>query len=168
VFVETAQGFSLGINSARFYPHTTSRECTVMQALSDARIPARMLKRSVACFRTFPIRVGNTVTGHSGGHYEDQAETRWEEIGQPPELTTVTKRVRRVFTWSRIQFRECIAANQPDLIFLNFCNYLREVGVSQRVNEILDDYFHVTGRYPEAILGGFGPKCEDIHPLWTL
>ena len=32
-FVETAQGWSLGINSG-FYPYTTSRECSVTQALS--------------------------------------------------------------------------------------------------------------------------------------
>ena len=34
ILVETAQGWSLGINSG-FYPHTTSRECSVAQAISD-------------------------------------------------------------------------------------------------------------------------------------
>jgi adenylosuccinate synthase len=163
VFVETAQGFSLGINSARFYPHTTSRECTVAQALADARIPVQKLRRSVACFRTLPIRVGNTPTGYSGDMYPDQTELTWDEVGQPPELTTVTKRVRRIFSWSRMQFRECIAANRPDAIFLNFCNYLNDAKLSELISFIVEDYIEVTGgHHPEAILLGFGPHTEDI------
>ena len=106
VLVETSQGFSLGLNSAKFYPHVTSRECTVMQAIADARIPAQMVKKVICCFRTYPIRVGSVGDSTSGGCYPDQEETTWEKIGVEPELTTVTKRVRRVFTWSRQQFKD--------------------------------------------------------------
>lgn len=165
VFVETAQGFSLGINS-RFYPHTTSRECTVGQAIADARIPPQMVKGVVACFRTYPIRVGNTASGYSGDCYPDQQELTWEEIGQEPELTTVTKRVRRVFSWSRIQFRECIAANRPDILFLNFLNYLDPVKERQLLNDVLNDYEEVMGRHPTRILGGYGPHSHDIQAIW--
>jgi adenylosuccinate synthase len=162
VFVETAQGFSLGVNSSRFYPNVTSRECTVMQAIADARIPAQMVRKVVACYRTYPIRVGNTQNS-SGGCYEDQHETTWEELGLEPELTTVTKRVRRVFTWSRIQFRESVAVNQPDVILINFMNYLKTGGQrSQFVQLLLQDYFLVTGRKPQCILGGYGPYSSDI------
>jgi adenylosuccinate synthase len=45
-FMEISQGFSLGINTHEFYPHVTSRECTVMQGLADARIPATRLART--------------------------------------------------------------------------------------------------------------------------
>lgn len=165
VFVETAQGFSLGINSARFYPHVTSRECTVMQAIADARIPAQMVKKVVATFRTYPIRVGNTATGNSGDWYPDQQETTWESIGQTPELTTVTKRVRRVATWSRIQFRECLAANRPDALFLNFCNYMSRQQLIDFVQMMIIDYTDVMGRDPEDFLMGFGPRCSDILTL---
>lgn len=165
VFVETAQGFSLGVNSARFHPHTTSRECTVGQALSDARIPAQMLRKSVATFRTFPIRVGNTDTGRSGDGYDDQVETSWEALGLTPEMTTVTKRVRRVFTWSRRQFKDCIAANRPEVIFLNFCNYLDTEGLGALVRDILIDYIDVMGTSPEEVLLGFGPRTDDITTL---
>ena len=75
-FMEVAQGFSLGINS-HFYPKVTSRECTAVQGLADARIPARHLALTYMAIRTFPIRVGN-VDGHSSGTwYDDQQETTW-------------------------------------------------------------------------------------------
>jgi adenylosuccinate synthase len=162
VFVETAQGFSLGINSSRFYPNVTSRECTVMQAIADARIPAQMVRKVVACYRTYPIRVGNTQNS-SGGCYEDQRETTWEELGLEPELTTVTKRVRRVFTWSRIQFRESVAVNRPNVIFINFLNYIENHGDRGRfLEEILLDYKYVMGHPPQCVLGGYGPYSRNI------
>lgn len=162
VFVETAQGFSLGLNS-KFYPNVTSRECTVMQALADARIPAQMLNKVVACFRTFPIRVGNSPEGgYSGDYYPDQKEITFADIGQPEELTTVTKRVRRLFTWSRVQFRECVAANRPDMVFINFMNYLPLDQHQEFLDLMVLDYVSVMGRKPEAVLLGFGPRSEDV------
>ena len=162
VLVETSQGFSLGLNSARFYPHVTSRECTVMQAIADARIPAQMVKKVVCCFRTYPIRVGSVGDGTSGGCYPDQRETSWESIGVEPELTTVTKRVRRVFTWSRQQFIEAVAANRPDVIFLNFCNYLEEHERSRLIDVIRVDYNKIMGKFPK-ILTGHGKYSGDVR-----
>lgn len=162
VFVETAQGYSLGVNSARFYPHTTSRECTVMQAIADARIPAQMVRKVIATYRTYPIRVGNTQ-GSSGDCYPDQEETTWEALGLAPEITTVTKRVRRVFTWSRTQFRESVAANRPDAIFLNFMNYLPHGERGPFIEQVLDDYQGVMGYIPDETLLGFGPKGSDVQ-----
>lgn len=162
VFVETAQGFSLGLNSSQFYPFVTSRECSVGQALADARIPAQMLRKVVATFRTFPIRVGNTE-GSSGDWYPDQEETSWEALGLEPELTTVTKRVRRVASWSRIQFREAVATNRPDVLFLNFMNYLKEDQIASFMANVEQDYSQVMGCYPEDILIGYGPYNNDIR-----
>lgn len=161
VLVETAQGFSLGINR-QFYPYCTSRECTVAQAVTDASIPVQMVKKVIAVYRTYPIRVGNTPTGYSGDCYPDQKETTWDAIGQFPEFTTVTKRMRRVFTWSRIQFQDSVAANRPDVIFLNFCNYLTIHQLDTLYIQILQDYREVMGRGPEDIMLGFGPRIADI------
>lgn len=163
VFVETAQGFSLGLNSARFYPHVTSRECTVMQAISDARIPAQMVKKVAMCLRTYPIRVGNVGDASSGDWYPDQREISWDAIGVEPELTTVTQRPRRIATWSRIQFREAVAANRPDLLFLNFCNYLTKRHELDLLAHIEEDYFNVMGRQPGQIMLGYGPRSEDVR-----
>lgn len=165
VFVETAQGFSLGLNSV-FYPNVTSRECTVMQAISDARIPAQMVQEVAMTVRCFPIRVGNTGAS-SGDGYGDQEETTWEAIGVEPEFTTVTKRVRRVFTWSREQFRDAVAANRPDTIFLNFLNYLDRREFPSFLQRLHDDYMAVMGSPRTArMYYGFGPLSTDIKRRW--
>lgn len=163
VFVETAQGFSLGLNSGRFYPHVTSRECTVMQALADARIPAQKLIGVACTFRTYPIRVGNTEN-NSGGWYPDQEETTWEALGLAQELTTVTKRVRRVATFSEIQFTECIATNRPDILFMNFCNYLPRDKLRSLVMRTSNLYRDVMGYNPPCYFLGFGPYSSDVMP----
>ena len=158
-FMEVAQGFSLGINS-EFYPKVTSRECTVTQGLADARIPPRHLARCYMAIRTFPIRVGN-VDGHSSGEwYEDQEETTWDRIGVTPELTTVTKRVRRVATFSMTQFYDACYANDPDFVFLSHADYLK---VEDRIDLIESLHYarsHV-GKAFDFIIGK-GPKVSDV------
>ena len=165
VFVETAQGFSLGLNS-QFYPYVTSRETTVMQAIADARIPAQAVRKVIMCCRTYPIRVGNVETAHSGDCYYDQREIEWGDIGFEPELTTVTKRKRRLFTWSRRQFRDAVAANQPDVIFLNFFQYLGPQQVGVFCKRLVEDYHDVMGRRPDFVLLGTGPNSEDVSVMF--
>ena len=60
------------------------------------------------------------MVGYSGDGYPDQQELTWEEVGQTPEKTTVTKLTRRIFTLSKIQTAEAIRTCAPDEIFLNF------------------------------------------------
>lgn len=162
VFVETAQGFSLGLNEARFYPQVTSRECTVGQALADARIPAKRLRKTIACLRTYPIRVGNTDNS-SGGCYPDQQEIEWKTLGVEPELTTVTKRKRRIFTWSWVQYREMLVTNEPDTLFVNFVNYLGADELKPFMSKVLTEYHAALGRAPDAVFIGHGPLCTDIE-----
>lgn len=169
VLVEGAQGYSLGINSG-FYPYTTSRECTVPQILSDCAIPfgkARDQWRNLVVVhgaaRTFPIRVANRFDdkgvqiGWSGPCYPDQKEIDWSEIGIEPELTTVTKLPRRVFTFSFKQIKEAVRANGVDSIFLNFLNYLPS-----------DEARHAFVREVERETGvrvrwlGMGPTANDV------
>lgn len=161
-FMEVSQGFSLGINS-HFYPKVTSRECTVMQGLADARVPPRLLSKTYMAIRTYPIRVGN-VDGHSSGDwYQDQEEITWEALGVTPELTTVTQRVRRVATFSQIQFEDAMHANDPDWVFVNFLNYLNEGGQEALLEEI-GEYCDRSYK-PVGLLGGYGPTVNDIRLL---
>lgn len=163
-FVETAQGWSLGINSG-FYPYTTHRECSVTQALADLGVSPGAHRRSIVSLRTYPIRVGNTPDGWSGPVYPDQKEITFDQIGQKPELTTVTKRVRRLFTWSSRQYREMLLANRPDAVFLNFVNYLPEGERDEFVQErVVKPYVLALGRRPDFVLLGFGPNNEDVKP----
>lgn len=162
-FMEVSQGFSLGING-RFYPKVTSRECTVMQGIADARVPPRAVKRTYMSMRTFPIRVGNTAVGESGGWYDDQNEVTWAELGQEPELTTVTKRVRRIATFSMHQFYEAVFANDPTHVFMNFMNYLPQEPLNvqeafrQRIEHARDNCPHWFDT-----IWGHGPKVDDIY-----
>lgn len=157
LFMEISQGFSLGINS-EFYPKVTSRECTVMQGLADARIAPEHSAMVYMSARTFPIRVGNFDGHHSGGHYYDQEELTWDDVGVPPELTTVTLRERRVFSFSEKQIQEAMWANMPDVVFLNFCNYLTE----DRARAIMDKIRWLSPKQPITILSGWGPDIKDV------
>lgn len=162
VFVEVSQGFSLGLNS-QFYPKVTSRECTVMQAIADARIAPKFVTKTYMVARTYPIRVGN-VDGHSSGdHYPDQQEITWEALGVLPELTTVTKRERRVFTFSNTQMLEAVQANQPDIIFMNFMNYLGVDG-RERMERTME-MISITSGVDYRMIYGFGPKSDDVVPF---
>jgi adenylosuccinate synthase len=168
VLVEGAQGFSLGINNG-FYPYTTSRECTVQQIMSDCAIPiwpARAGWRSHvkvwgAC-RTFPIRVANRFkdgvqVGWSGPNYWDQNEINWGDIGLEPELTTVTRLPRRVFTFSMEQIKQAVRMNGCDAIFMNFANYLGRDAAYSLVSKIE----HAAQCKVEYI--GWGPASTDIE-----
>lgn len=166
VVVEVAQGFSLGINSSRFYPYVTSRECTVMQGIADAQIPYNKVRKVAMAVRAYPIRVGNTDKGQSGDCYPDQEETSWETLGVEPELTTVTQRVRRVFTWSRMQFQDAVRANQPDTIFVSHCDYIKsDEDRAQFLNMIINDYTIVMDCRP-MVLYSKGPTPEDVF-IWS-
>jgi adenylosuccinate synthase len=161
-FMEVAQGFSLGINS-EFYPYVTSRECTVMQGIADARIPPTQVVRTYMSVRTYPIRVGNLGDISSGGWYDDQEEMSWEDLGVEPELTTVTKRIRRVASFSEEQLIDAVRANDPDFIFINFLNYMNATNQKHMINDV----YHIT-RYLNkdiGLIGGYGPTNEDIRRI---
>lgn len=161
ILMEVSQGFSLGLNSG-FWPHVTSRECTIAQGMADAGIPPTFLSDCIMAVRTFPIRVGNVGDTSSGPCYPDQKEIEWDELGVEPELTTVTQRVRRVFTWSDQQFKDAVLANAPRVIFLNFVNYLKS-GVRKFVEDrVIDPYREVTGGDPIVLLG-HGPRSEHVE-----
>lgn len=157
-FMEISQGFSLGINS-EFYPHVTSRECTVMQGIADARIAPRHVAKTYMCVRTYPIRVGNLGSHSSGDWYEDQTETSWDELGIDPEITTVTQRVRRVATFSMTQYLDAVYANDPDWVAINFMNYLNDKNQA----ELLDNLAEARALFTKGhgFIGGYGPAASS-------
>ena len=172
VLVEIPQGIGLSLNGP-FYPHTTSRDCTVMQAMNDAGIHPAYYGKSMLVLRTYPIRVGNVKTNvendmgwkemsfSSGGCYPDQQETSWEAIGVPAEITTVTKRIRRVFTFSLEQAEHAMRMTRPDVIHLTFCDY-PGVNVSWIASRLIDLATKIGLPWPE-ILYQYGPSTDDVR-----
>lgn len=160
ILLEVSQGHSLGIN-AGFYPHCTSRGCGVNQALNDANIHPSYYSDSVMVVRTYPIR----VAGNSGPSYPDQDEIQWGDLNVEPEITTVTKKVRRVFKWSPTQFREAVLAGRPSSIFLTFCDYLviNGIDVETFVREnIVEPYMRLMGS-PPIVYVSFGPYTDNVE-----
>ncbi|ELA9841239.1 adenylosuccinate synthetase [Vibrio parahaemolyticus] len=155
ILAEGAQGFSLSV-SEQFYPYCTSRDCTPARFLADMGIPVQMLNEVIGTVRTYPIRGG----GASGSCYDDQIEINWSDIGLNPEYTTVTNRQRRIFTFSKKQMDDAAFAIQPNKVFLNFCNYVDEKTLTERINAIRESVSVFGGKIEYL---GYGPSFTDIE-----
>lgn len=147
---EAAQGFDLSLNHGHAYPYVTSRDITTASVLSNAGVPPQLVGDVYGCLRTHPIRVGHQYekrevvgqlggayaeemvkVGDSGPIYEDQTELTWGELeassgAKHPllERTTVTQKVRRVFTFSKRQLVRALRVCGPTHLFLNFINHV--------------------------------------------
>ena len=170
VTVEIPQGTGLSINHGCAYPYTTSRDCYLTTGLSDAGIHPHWLGEVAMVVRTFPIRVGHIYdnsgqqVGYSGPFFDDSWELDWARDfpGIEPERTTVTKRVRRIASWSNKQYAAALRLNRPTIIMLTFCDYFRSVAQ-------FEDHLTMMSRIEESVLGyhpelvcSVGPCVEDV------
>lgn len=157
VLMEVPQGLELSLDS-KHYPYVTSRNIDVSSALSAARVHPSYLGKVCTVIRTLPIRVGHIydehsqVIGNSGPVYDDMDELTWESIGVEAELTTVTQRKRRIFSFSLAQYKYMLDIIRPDYILLNFSNYLDKEQLARLLAQ-LDNVTHL----------GFGPRVEDVY-----
>jgi adenylosuccinate synthase len=107
VILEGTQGYGLGLHT-KFYPTVTSGNCRAIDICAQAGVipwGAHGITVHVVV-RPYPIR----VAGPSGPL---MGETQWEDLGLPVELTTVTKKPRRVGAYDADLVDEAIAANAP-------------------------------------------------------
>lgn len=168
VMIEVPQGFDLSLNDGLSYPHCTSRSINIAQSMSDAGVHPQLLYKVIGTQRYMPIRVGNLKDeegkeiGNSGPHYPDQRELTWEEAGQTPEFTTVTKRMRRVFTWSPMQYERALKLLRPDLIFCNFLNYCKSSGGATNWTRDMETIDRRVMENPVPRIYGTGPCVEDV------
>jgi adenylosuccinate synthase len=139
---EVAQGFALSLDYGTELRKGTYRNCTPQQALADMMILPHQVGDVYMNCRSYPIRVGNfkdeSGEVHSSGSFmDDSEETSWEQIGvdaEMPEaeiqallskeLTTVTKRLRRVFTPSWALLEKSAKLCGATKIVLNFTSYI--------------------------------------------
>lgn len=161
---EGSQGFDLSLNCGHAYPHVTSRDCLIGRMMDNAGCSVKDVGDIIASLRTFPIRVGSTENT-SGPYYDDQQELDWKYISDKcghdvEEKTTVTQRVRRVFTFSQAQTRKFCQYVRPDYAFLNFVNYYSDD--KERANFIAD-VAGLLGEYGcDLRLLGTGADIDDM------
>lgn len=130
ILLEGTQGTALSLYHGH-YPHVTSRDTTVAGCLAEAGISPSRVQRVVMVCRTFPIRVQSPKDGDSGPMSQP---ITWEEVSKrsgiplkellETEVTTTTKRQRRVaeFDWNLLRLAATL--NAPTDIALSFVDYI--------------------------------------------
>jgi len=183
VLIEGSQGCDLDINYGLGYPHTTSRQCHAGQLIADCGISPKLVDEIIMIMRPYPIRISNETNigiNISSGDYDGADEISWdivkERCGAPAEMdfgemTTVTKKQRRVFemNWSRLEYVTML--NRPTQIALNFVQYIdfNAYGctsydqLSQKVIDFINKVEDVTG-VPVTLIGT-GERNDQIIDL---
>lgn len=197
---EVSQGFALSLDWGTSPRTCTFRNCTAQQGAADMGVLPSQVGEVVLNLRTYPIRVGNNYDaagreiGNSGGWWRDQRELTWEEVlasamGSQPsdvavrelmekERTTVTKKVRRVATFSFDWLEHAAAFNGATALAVNFTHYLpgawsslgarggpaEFAAMPSSVKKFVHKCQEVTGL--PVIMLGTGPMHEDV--IWRV
>ncbi len=124
IIIESTQGFGLSLTLSNNYPYATSRDVTPAQILNDVGLSPRLPHYTYAVARTFPIR----VAGPSGFLLN---EISWEELRSEtqnyvttPELTTVTRKPRRIGRFNPHEFERMLMVCRPHFVAVTFADYL--------------------------------------------
>lgn len=162
VLLEGTQGTGLSLQHG-IYPYVTSRDTTVSGCLSEAGISPKRVRKIIMVTRTYPIRVG----GKSGPFLSN--ELTMEDISarsgkdlellKKTEITTTTKKDRRIAEFSWALFRKACELNSPTDIALTFTDYISVNNVNAR------RYYNLTEetrRFIEEIESCAGVKVSLI------
>jgi adenylosuccinate synthase len=132
ILLEGTQGSGLSLYHG-VYPFVTSRDTNVAGCLAEVGISPARVRRILMVIRPTPIRVGNPGTdGHSSGPLKH--EITFQEVARRArldpqeveklEITSTTKRNRRVGSFEWEQFRLACSLNAPTDIVLTFADYI--------------------------------------------
>ncbi len=165
--VEICQGYGLTVDSEH-YPYTTSRCVNVGQSLAYLDLPPSMVGDVIGIARSYIIRVGNVEGGTSGSTFDDSHEITWDELSQKLgrnvlEMTTVTKRVRRVFTFSKKLFEMGVRRNGVNVAFLTFVDYLTKAEADEMADYLLSSKFGFKNVYFVHGFGNFDKTIEQVR-----
>ena len=126
VFLEGTQGTGLSLHHGS-YPHVTSRDTTVSGCLAEAGIAPGRVRRVIMVVRSYPIRVKGP-SGPMGRQisWADVARRSGQNARQlwKQELSSTSKRLRRVAEFNWTQLRTAASLNGPTDIALSFTDYI--------------------------------------------
>jgi adenylosuccinate synthase len=131
IMLEGTQGTLLSLHHG-FYPHVTSRVTTAAACLAEAGLSQRHVRRVVMVCRTYPIRVGNSITGRTSGYMGKElefaeiarrSEVPLEEI-KKTEVGSVSGRTRRIAEFNWHLLRRALLLNGPTDLALTFTDYI--------------------------------------------
>ena len=139
VIMECSQGLMLDPNLGR-YPFCTSRSTSPRVAVERNAL-GWIPWQFAGVYRTYPIRTGGP-SGSTGGN-----ELQWMHLGEPEEITTVTKRIRRVFEFSHEEFALSLEIARPDILMFTFLDYLgiADLNAEKPVFKEWLDYYGIEG-----------------------
>lgn len=174
VLIEGTQGWGLGLHTS-FYPRVTSGDCRAIDFIAQAGVnPWGARVETWVVIRPNPIR----VAGNSGPLY---GETSWDALGLPQELTTVTRKVRRVGMWDPALVKSALTANgwpHPSVrLALTMADHLDpEIAGTTDPRDVLDSV--TVSRFIEMMRDQLGVKPDlvttspstlvDLRPTWGL
>lgn len=154
IILEGTQGFGLSLHHSRMFPKTTSKDTSAAQFVMEAGLSPLQVDQIIMVIRTFPIRVAGKQSGPM------KNEITWDllrqESGYPydiTEVTTVTRKVRRVGRFDRQFVLDSCCVNRPtDLVihgldYIDYCNLgvYRYSELTSRAKEFLAMVQNVTG-----------------------
>ncbi|MBW2046498.1 MAG: adenylosuccinate synthetase [Deltaproteobacteria bacterium] len=134
IILEGTQGFGLSLHHSRMFPKTTSKDTTAAQFVMESGLSPLLVDQIVMVIRTFPIRVAGKQSGPM------KNEITWDllrqESGYPydiTELTTVTKKVRRVARFDMELVLDSCRVNRPTDLVIHGLDYIdyRNLGVDR-------------------------------------
>lgn len=177
ILLEGTQGTALSLYHG-MYPYVTSRDTSVSGCLSEIGISPMRVRKVIMVTRTYPIRVGGT-SGDFGSN-----EITWDEVAKrsdknsdelkKKEITTTTKKDRRVAEFSWSMFRKACEINSPTDIALTFADYLsiknenarRYEQLTSETKMFIEELERCSGVKTSLIGTGFGYRAVIDRRNW--
>jgi adenylosuccinate synthase len=179
-FVATSHGQYINVDNC------TYRNVSAQQAAADYGIRPEQVGNVYLNLRAFPIRVGNnyaadgTQVGYSGDWEPDQVEMDWRAVGEQAgmpeeeierlyssELTSVTKKLRRVASFSYTGTQYAARFNGANALILNFTSYIDWASLGANDYNMLSEKVRAFTQKLEDEIGlpvvmlGTGPSHHD-------
>ena len=138
VVIEGTQGFGLSVLHGGYYPYATSRDTTAAGFLAEVGLSPLAVDDIVLVARAFPIR----VPGNSGPLPNeidwDVVTAESNAVARLEEVTSVTKKVRRVARFDADIVKAAIQSNMPTRLVLNHADYFDRRGNGRSISRAIE------------------------------